>query len=34
MKYGEAIREALFQELKADKSVVMFGEDIRYNLYG
>ncbi len=34
MKYGEAIREALYQELKADNSVVLFGEDIRYNLYG
>ncbi len=34
MKYYEAIREALYQELKTDDSVVMFGEDIRYNLYG
>ncbi len=34
MKYGEAIREALYQELKSDESVVLFGEDIRYNLYG
>jgi pyruvate dehydrogenase E1 component beta subunit len=34
MKYGEAIREALYQELKSDDSVVLFGEDIRYNLYG
>ena len=34
MKYGEAIREALYQELKSDDSVILFGEDIRYNLYG
>ncbi len=34
MKYGEAIREALYQELKYDNSVVLFGEDIRHNLYG
>ena len=34
MKYGKAIREALYQELKTDDSVVLFGEDIRYNLYG
>jgi acetoin:2,6-dichlorophenolindophenol oxidoreductase subunit beta len=32
--YGEAIREALYQELKADPLTVLFGEDIRYNLYG
>jgi pyruvate/2-oxoglutarate/acetoin dehydrogenase E1 component len=34
MTYGEAIREALYQEMKNDSSVIMFGEDIRYNLYG
>jgi acetoin:2,6-dichlorophenolindophenol oxidoreductase subunit beta len=34
MTYGEAIREALYQELKNDSSVIMFGEDIRHNLYG
>ena len=32
--YGEAIREALFQELENDQSVVLFGEDIQHNLYG
>ena len=31
--YGEAIREALYDELYADNSVVLMGEDIRYNLY-
>jgi len=34
MTYGEAIREALYQELKSDPNVIMFGEDIRHNLYG
>lgn len=34
MTYGEAIREAIYQEMKHDPCVVMFGEDIRYNLYG
>lgn len=34
LSYGEAIREALYQELKNDPSVILFGEDIRYNLYG
>ena len=34
MTYAEAIREALYQELKNDPNVIMFGEDIRYNLYG
>ena len=34
MTYAEAIRKALYQELKNDPSVIMFGEDIRYNLYG
>lgn len=32
--YGEAIREALHQELKSDPLTVLFGEDIRYNIYG
>jgi pyruvate/2-oxoglutarate/acetoin dehydrogenase E1 component len=34
LSYCEAIREALYQELKNDPSIIMFGEDIRYNLYG
>lgn len=34
MTYGEAIREALCQELNADPMTVLFGEDIRYNIYG
>ncbi len=34
LTYGEAIREALFRELTADPSVVLFGEDIQHNLYG
>jgi pyruvate dehydrogenase E1 component beta subunit len=34
LTYGEAIREALYLEMKEDSSVVLFGEDIRYNLYG
>ena len=34
LKYGEAIREALFRELENDPSVVLFGEDIQHNLYG
>lgn len=34
MNYGESIREALFYEMHQDKNIVLFGEDIRYNLYG
>jgi pyruvate dehydrogenase E1 component beta subunit len=34
LTYGEAIRESLYRKMKSDPSVVMFGEDIRYNLYG
>jgi acetoin:2,6-dichlorophenolindophenol oxidoreductase subunit beta len=34
MTYGEAIREALHQELNDDPLTVLFGEDIRYNIYG
>jgi pyruvate/2-oxoglutarate/acetoin dehydrogenase E1 component len=34
LTYGEAIREALHHELKADPLTVLFGEDIRYNIYG
>ncbi len=34
LKYGEAIREALFRALENDPSVVLFGEDIQHNLYG
>ena len=34
LTYGEAIREALYQELNVDLSTVLFGEDIRYNIYG
>lgn len=30
---GEAIREALYDELSHDDSLVLMGEDIRYNLY-
>jgi pyruvate/2-oxoglutarate/acetoin dehydrogenase E1 component len=32
--YGAAVRQALFEELKNDRSVVFFGEDIQHNLYG
>lgn len=34
LTYGAAIREALFQELGHNPSVVLFGEDIQHNLYG
>jgi pyruvate dehydrogenase E1 component beta subunit len=34
MNYGQAIRNALYDELENDKSVVLFGEDIQHNLYG
>lgn len=34
LTYGEAIRESLFQEMTKNSSVILFGEDIRYNLYG
>jgi len=34
LTYGEAIREALYKELENNQSVVLFGEDIRHNLYG
>lgn len=33
LSYGEAIREAIYEELLADKNVCFLGEDIRYNLY-
>lgn len=32
--YGEAVREALFAELKKHDNLVMFGQDIEDNLYG
>lgn len=34
MKYGEAIYQALFDELNCNQKVVLFGEDIQTNLYG
>lgn len=34
LSYGDAIREALFREMSQDENVVMFGQDIRHNLYG
>ncbi len=33
LMYYQAVREALYDELKSDEKVVFFGEDIRYNLY-
>lgn len=33
MTYYQAVREALYDELENDDKVVLFGEDIRYNLY-
>lgn len=34
LTYGDAIRQALYDELEADKSVILFGEDDQKNLYG
>lgn len=34
LTYGKALQQALYDELDADNNVVLFGEDIRYNLYG
>lgn len=34
MKYGDAIHQALFDELESNSKVVLFGEDIQTNLYG
>ena len=34
LTYGQSIREALYREMSKDKSIVMFGEDIKHNLYG
>ena len=34
LTYGEAINRALLDEMTNDSSVILFGEDIRYNLYG
>lgn len=34
MKYNQAIQQAIFDEMKEDQKVVMFGEDIQKNLYG
>lgn len=32
--YGNAIRQALYDELNANPFVVLFGEDVQHNLYG
>lgn len=34
LTYGNAIRQALHDEMEADSSVILFGEDDRKNLYG
>ena len=34
LTYGDAIQQALYDEMAADASVVLFGEDNRQNLYG
>lgn len=34
MKYGEAIRQALHDELENDPNVVLMGQDIQHNIYG
>lgn len=34
MTYGNAVRQALYDELKSNSDVVLFGEDIQHNLYG
>lgn len=34
MTYGNALRQAIYDELKMDPTVFMFGEDIQKNLYG
>jgi pyruvate dehydrogenase E1 component beta subunit len=32
--YGNAIQQALYDEMETDESVVLFGEDVQHNLYG
>lgn len=34
MTYGNALRQAIYDELKTDSTVFLFGEDIQKNLYG
>ena len=34
LTYGKALEKALYDELASDNNVVLFGEDIRHNLYG
>lgn len=34
LTYGNATRQALYDELDATPSVVLFGEDVQHNLYG
>jgi len=34
LTYGSAIRQALYDELESDSSVILFGEDIQKDLYG
>ena len=34
LKYGEAIRQALHDELETDPKVVLMGQDIQHNIYG
>lgn len=34
LTYGNALRQAMYDELKEDPNVVLFGEDIQKNLYG
>lgn len=33
MTYCEAIRNALFSEMKRDENVILMGEDVKYNMY-
>ena len=32
--YGKAIHQALYDELKINSDIILFGEDIQHNLYG
>lgn len=34
LTYGQALREAIYDEMAEDSDIVFMGEDIRYNLYG
>jgi acetoin:2,6-dichlorophenolindophenol oxidoreductase subunit beta len=34
LTYGNALRQALYDELSSNHSVVLFGEDVQHNLYG